>query len=131
MVRCSLEIQSILVFKLRNERIAVIRKPSFWLYFMFFTINIGFHLYFNEKAILTSWQYGCTSYMEPGISEAIWESWFTALGSHSEIQIKDMTQILSKLQIYIKHESALFMRHIYQVQKSSIHGRIITNKRKD
>lgn len=34
---------------------------------------------------------------------------------HSEIQIRDMTQILSKLQIYIKHESAFFMLDIYQV----------------
>lgn len=33
---------------------------------------------------------------------------------HSEIQMKDMTQILSKLQLYIKHESALFMLDIYQ-----------------
>jgi len=34
---------------------------------------------------------------------------------HSEIQIKDMTQILSKLHIYIEHESALLMLDIYQV----------------
>lgn len=40
-------------------------KPGFWLYFMLFTINIRFHLYLNERAILTSWQYGCTSSMEP------------------------------------------------------------------
>lgn len=56
-------------------------KPSFWLCFTLFTINIRFHLYFNEKAILTSWQYGCASSKEPEISEAIWESWFTVLGA--------------------------------------------------
>lgn len=56
-------------------------KPGFWLYFMLFTINIRFYLYLNERAILTSWQYGCTSSVEPEISETTWELWFAVLGS--------------------------------------------------
>lgn len=103
-------------------------KPGFWLHFVLFTINIGFHLHFNEEAILSSWQYGCTSSVEPELAEAEWEPWFAVLGSNSAIQLKGLTQILSNLQIYIKQEPALFMLDIYRVQKRSVRRGMIADR---